>query len=427
MYRNTITIEKKASILLLLLFFSLFVNAQTIVDSIYNDNIHTIQIYKAGWELSYPIINLKSDDKLKISFDEITSENKNYYYTIIHCNSNWEQEDISFFEYAEGFESNPITDYTYSTNTVINYINYSFTFPNASCTPIISGNYILKVYEGNDPEKVVFTRKFFVVENASSITFSIIRPEIARYMMKYQQFKLAITPNVQGFNDLRSEIKTIVFQNFNLTNPKTCFLTQLAEDKVLLYDDPDSNLFEGGNEFRNFDIKSIKYQSIRIKSISYQNNCFNVELHPDEWRNKKQYFTDIDLNGKFYIENSLGVNKNRDADYVLVHFRLPTNVPLIDGNLYIIGSLFNWQCNAFSKMTYNFETQAYECHSLLKQGYYTYQFAYKSNFSSIADAAYVEGNHYETENDYQVFVYYHPQGARFERLIGYATANSINK
>jgi hypothetical protein len=384
-------------------------------------------LYKDGWELSYPIITLNVDEKLKISFDDLSPEMKDYYYTIQHCNSNWEAEDIAFFEYAEGFESNPILDHIYSTNTIINYIHYSFLLPNENCKPVISGNYMLKVFEGNDPEKIIFTSKFYIVENSSFIEFSILRPDIARYMMKYQQYKIAVTPNVDGYNDLRTEVKTLVMQNYNELSLKTCYLSQLKEDRILIYDDPDSNLFEGGNEFRNFDIKSIKYQSQHIKSITYLNNCYDVVLHSDEWRTRKQYFSDIDLNGKFFIENSLGVNKDRDADYVMVHFSLPTDMPLIDGDLYIVGGLFNWKCNAFSKMAYNFEAKAYECHSLLKQGYYTYQYAFKPATNSIADLTFVEGRHYETENDYHVFVYYLPQGSRYERLIGYTIANSINK
>jgi hypothetical protein len=401
--------------------------SQVIPDSIYNDNIKTVLIYKEGWEMSPPVIFLNSEDKLRISFDDLNTENKNYYYTLIHCNSNWEAENISFFDYAEGFDSNPITDYLYSTNTVVNYIHYSFSLPGENCKPIISGNYMLKVFAENNPDKIIFTRKIFIVEKTASIDFSVVRPEIPRYMLKYQQYKVKVTPNVDGYNDLRSEIKTLVFQNFNLANPKTCFLSQLQNDKTMLYDDPDSNLFEGGNEFRNFDIKSIKYQSIRIKSITYLNNYYDIVLHPDEWRNKKQYFTDIDLNGRFYIENSLGVNKNRDADYVMVHISLPTIEPLLEGNLYVFGGFLNWQCNVFSKMNYSNENRAYEFNILLKQGYYNYQFAYKSTDSAAPDISYVERNHYETENDYQVFVYYYPQGSRFERLIGFANANSLNK
>ena len=36
----------------------------------------------------------------------------------------------------------------------------------------------------------------------------------------------------------------------------------------------------------------------------------------------------------------------------------------------------------------------------------------------------IEGNHYETPNEYQIYVYYHPFAARYDRLIGIGVLNA---
>lgn len=414
-----------AVIIIVLHSFSLF--SQPIIDSIYNTDIHSIQIYKKGWELSYPIMQLNSEEKLVIGFDDFATDQKNYCYTIVHCNSNWEPENISFSEYADGFIQNQIQSVVFSSSTVVGYIHYSFEIPNESCEPIISGNYIVKVFEDFDDSKIVFTRKFYITEQLAMTNFSVIRPDIPKYMLKYQEYTLSIQPNLIDYFDLRSEIKVLVMQNYGPASIKTCYLTRIDEGNMMYYENPDSNIFEGYNEFRNFDTKSIKYQSPRIKSISFNGNVYNIELFNDEWRNRKQYFTDNDINGNYYIANNLGVRKERDADYFQVHFYLSTQEPLVDGNIYVYGALTDWTCNSGSLMKYNLENHCYELSLMLKQGYYNYLYAYKPFDTGRIDLSYVEGRHYETENDYLLFVYYKSVASRYERLIGFNQANSIKK
>lgn len=401
--------------------------SQVYIDSIFNPKIKTVQIYREGWELSNPVIYLNSNDKLKVGFDDFNNKTRNYCYTINHCNSNWEPTNLAYSEYCDGYEQNQITTHLFSTNTLVSYIHYTFDFPNENCIPKISGNYILKVFEDFDTSKVLFIRKFYIVEPLAGIEFSIIRPEISKYMARYQQYKIKVTPNVSDYSDLRTEIKTVVMQNYNYNSRKECFISRLDNTPSLIYDDQDSNLFSGGNEYRNFDLKSIKYKSPHIKSIKYDSSAYIISLNEDEWRNKKQYFTEEDINGSFYIENKLGVEKDIDADYVKVNFTLSSFEPLVDGDLYVFGALTDWQCNAKSKMVYNFDKAIYELQLFLKQGYYNYQYAYKAKNSDKVDLSYVERDHYETENDYLVFVYYKPFTSRYEKLIGYKITNSVKK
>ena len=97
---------------------------------IYKDNIKTAILHKEGWQLSSPVIELNSNEKIKLSFDDLDADSKNYYYTIIHCNANWEPSDIRDSEYIEGFIENQITDYKFSFNTMQNYTHYNLIIPN---------------------------------------------------------------------------------------------------------------------------------------------------------------------------------------------------------------------------------------------------------------------------------------------------------
>ena len=112
----------------------------------YKKSIRTVLIYKKGWEMSFPIIELNSNDEIELSFDDVTSSSKNYSWKFIHCNSDWTKSDLDQIEYSQGFEQGDITDYQFSKNTTIQYINYKFSFPNEEIKFLKSGNYLSLIH-----------------------------------------------------------------------------------------------------------------------------------------------------------------------------------------------------------------------------------------------------------------------------------------
>ena len=43
--------------------------------------------------------------------------------------------------------------------------------------------------------------------------------------------------------------------------------------------------------------------------------------------------------------------------------------------------------------------------------------------ASILDLKPIEGEHFQTENEYEIFVYYRAMGSRYDELIGYSVLN----
>ena len=93
-------------------------------DYTYSENIKSVFFFKKGLEQSLPIIELSSDEKLQLMFDDLDNKLKNLYYTIIHCDSEWEPSNLSAAEYISGFNESQIKDYFYSFNTNYDYITY---------------------------------------------------------------------------------------------------------------------------------------------------------------------------------------------------------------------------------------------------------------------------------------------------------------
>ena len=122
---------------------------------IYQNQIHTVLLHPFGFELGEPILDLNKKDSLLLSFDELDSEYKNYYYTLIHCNADWSQSDLLKSEYLKGFTEEPNHNYESSFNTIQSYVHYETMIPGENMKPTLSGNYLIIVYEDGKREKIV--------------------------------------------------------------------------------------------------------------------------------------------------------------------------------------------------------------------------------------------------------------------------------
>ena len=396
-------------------------------DKVFSDKIKTVQLYQEGWNLSFPSIKLNSDDKLSLHFDLLDNQAETFYYSFIHCDKDWKKSDIFPNDYLEGFYENPIDDYNPSFNTTVNYFNYKISFPNDRVKFTISGNYIISIYPYNEPEKPVLTMRFIVTEDAVNVKIDMHRPQLTSGDNARQQVDFTVAMNGISAPDPYRDIYSFVLQNGRWNNAKRNLKPEYFSSNELKYSSlSQKNIFMGGNEFRYFDIKSIRYVSEYISRIDFLSPFYNVFLKPSENREFKPYFYWKDFNGKYYIASQEGKDPDTDADYLNVFFSLPSASMVTGGQMYVSGNLNNRLFNRNNLMKYNPEKSQYECTILLKQGWYNYEYVFLRDGDNEGVASNFEGSHYETENDYMVIVYFRNPRGRYDRIIGTTTANSLN-
>jgi hypothetical protein len=426
----------KLSILILLFLqtFSLLpANADQQEDSkfsnrVFDQKIKTVQLYKEGWNLSLPVISINSNEKLILNFDLLGDQLETYYYTFIHCTKDWTKSDIFTNDFLEGFPENQIEDVVSSFNTTVRYFHYRASFPNERINFKLSGNYIIIVYPADKPEEPVLTRRLILTENAAKINVTTHRPQMMTDNNTSQQ--VDFTVNFSGLNiyDPYKNLYAFILQNGRWDNAKQNLKPDVYGNNEIKYNSlSDRNIFRGGNEFRNFDIKSIRYQTEYVKKIDYLFPNYNVYLTTSENREFKPYFYSKDFNGKYFIAIQEGKDPNIDADYVNVYFTLPSKQIITGGNIYVSGGLNDWSFNKNNRMTYNQERGEYECTMQLKQGWYNYEFVFLKDGDTDGTASLFEGSHYETENDYLVLIYYRNPRERYDRAVGSVIANTLNR
>jgi hypothetical protein len=403
-------------------------NCQTQPDKIYDTMIHTVLVAPYGKPLDAPIVSLNGKEGLEISFDDFKATYQDYYYTVELADSAWNPLGINDFEYINGFNQNKISQYSISSISAQAYYHYQFSIPNTYCNPKLSGNYILKVYQDNDQKKVIFTNRFYVVDNIVGIYATVQVPFDGDYARTHQQLKISVdTKNIANFQNNQLTIQVI--QNNRYNDSKQVKVPNFIKGNVLEFDNQAALLFPGGNEYRWLDVQSLRLRSDRMALIDQAANPTKIIMKPDYSRLDLLYTNYRDLNGGYLISNTDGVQSDNQNEYAQVIFTyVPTdNIPFLDKKLYLSGALTNNRLDQAAEMRFDVKKGAYQKSLLLKQGYYSYAYILRDRTdpNDLDDFMETEGNHIETENKYTILIYYHPLGSNYDQLLGYTTVNTL--
>jgi hypothetical protein len=322
-----------------------------------------------------------------------------------------------------------ITNYRTSSIAFTRYTHYQALLPDRNCYPTRSGNYLVKVFLDGDTSKLVFTRRFLVVDLKSSIAVDIQQPFNQQWFRSYQKVQVGVTLNstINVFN--QQDATVVVLQNFSWTSALYLGRPNIFRGNYFGYNDEATTSFPAGKEWRWIDLRSLKLMSDRVQRLDKKSNLTEVFVKPDAERLKQPYIYYRDLDGIFTIENMDNVNPYWQGDYAMVHFTYfpPGNHPYEGKSVYLYGQLTDYRPSDSSKMIFNPDRGAYERTLLLKQGYYNYSYVTVADNDRGNDVSYenTEGNYWGTENSYMVLVYYRAFGARADELIGYTKVNSI--
>ncbi|MBB6500160.1 DUF5103 domain-containing protein [Pedobacter cryoconitis] len=417
----------KSGILLFLCLFSLqFVQAQqefTYDNQVYSPYIKTVQLYNTQKEQSIPELTLGSSEKLSFSFDDLRGGSKNYWYTVEHCTYDWKSSGLSVLDYLDGMNEDRIIDYAYSSKTLQKFTHYTLTFPNDQIKPRISGNYLLKVYEDGDPKKAVCSQRFYIVDQQVNIKSEVTPSNEVSLRTSNQKINITVVhPN--PIQNPYQDVKLVLMQNGNPLTAKLNAKPTYVKPGSLIYNELDGNDFKGSNEFRKFDFRSLRYKAEHVQDL-FTDSTNNILLFTDVNGSAVRYTQQIDENGAFFIRNQDNRDNDTDSDYGRVQFTLNVAAPGTNGDIYVVGRFNNYTLTDENKLTYNTSKKRFYTNLFLKQGLYDYQYVWKDKTTGNVDTTVLEGSFFETENNYQAFVYYRRPGSRWDELIGYSLFSTI--
>lgn len=356
------------------------------------------------------------NNTLEISFDEMSHDVHFYTYTVCHLNADGNPSALLSSEYLSGFTTMDITDYQHSINTQRDYTHYRFNFPNEDMQLTASGLYALHIYEDGDRDKTIAWVPFAVVDPKVTIDANAHSKTIKELNGHYQQVDIDVSMTDLVLRDPQ-EFTLVVRQNGRTDNAAILRQPTFVESKRLRYINHPSLVFEGGNEYRHFDAYSAYYAGTGIERIAYDNRDYHVLLFPDEPR-EGVYMHEYDVDGQYRVNAERTSDPDTEAEYIWVHWLFVCEQPWFDGAVYVCGDLFDNEMSLRNRMQYDTEQGAYYLTALVKQGGYDYQYRFLPKGERAASTLRTDGAYWQTQNEYTIYVFYRPFGARADQLVG---------
>lgn len=390
--------------------------ADVYTDSIANRDVVSVTLCRDERQNTPPIIALRGDAHLLLSFDYLGDAPISPVYRILHCDPDWRLSDVYYSDYMVGFEENQFPAPDRSLGTVQPYLHYTLELPNADVKLRLAGNYIVEVRDAYHGGALLFRRQFALLNE--QVVLSLEQREVAgvRRLSHQQVWAHLDVQRIGRLFDTR-DVRLFVQQGWNSGRWQELPMYRWESSVQLLYGGQDTSLFSGGDEWHVLDLQTLRTVSEGVRSIVYRDDAYQVEVLSDHFsiprRIRDHASSRSDLDGwcvMGYTTDRLNSNGAKyfplECEYAWVYFTL-------NG---MVGQEIKLEIGDRSyPMRYNMERNAYETSVYLKQGVYSYRY--------VSNGVNIEGVSAETRNDYWGLVYYRERGARYWQLV--KVANSV--
>jgi len=173
---------------------------------------------------------------------------RDIYYTVIHCDADWQPSVLTTMEYLDGFDEEQFDQYGFSINTLTEFTTYQLTLPNERFRWTKSGNYILVVYQNEQRSK------------------------------SHQELDFTVTFEGINVDDPKKEIHSTILQNGRWDNAVTNLPPQFVFRDRVVYDYQNKIVFPAGKEFRFIDLRTFSFKSEGVAAIDEYQDIYLVEI-----------------------------------------------------------------------------------------------------------------------------------------------------
>ena len=400
-------------LVLLLSVVSCPVSSKAQVQQIFNRNIKTLTLTVDGNPTLPPYLAFGGRQYIDIEWDEMSHDYKRYRYHIDHCDWDWQPTDGIFeSDYLIGMNDQLIEDYEKSFNTTQIYTHYRLRVPSKEIKLRLSGNYRVRIYEEDAEDEPVLEARFSFYEKEAGIVAQLSSNTDVDFNDSHQQMTLSIGYGALSIFDPERDLKVIVMQNRRWDSRVEGLVPNIRRANGIEFTHNRNLIFPAGNEYHRFEILDVHRTATGVDRIEWFEPYYHATLFPAVIDHAYSYSED--QNGVYVVRSSDNYDDWTTAEYVIVHFFLETP-RLQGGDVYVSGWWTGQTFNPDCKMEYDAVHQYYHAAILLKQGYYSYEFVQKDGLMQRT-----MGSFFETENEYEVLVYYRQQGSRYDRLVGFS-------
>lgn len=393
---------------------------------IYATQVQTLQceVWSEGEPVAmpYPIARLGSDQmEVRVSFDLLDAIPRRIHYKLELCDADWQVNDrIHMSEYLTGWIGDrwQTDESTPSEGTYIAYRHYELRIGGTSeLQPLLSGNYRLTAWCDELQTEPIFVASFALYEPLAEIVQHVEPTTPEGNYTRYQQVEMALTFDPTLATDPLTELLVVVGQNGSSTRYQRLTRPTTLAPGRLTYRGYDGATFAAGNEWRAYELLSIYMANMGVEQISSGEETAHALLYMDHPTNGS-YVTLDDANGYRKVRQADYDSFYDDwmTDYYWVTWRLLLDDPLTYGTPVLEGKALDALPKAQRTLRYNGETGCFELTALIKGGYVSYRYSTSVAPTPLATNP-IEGDYYQTENQYTTLVYHLSPMLRHQRLV----------
>ncbi|MCA6415215.1 MAG: DUF5103 domain-containing protein, partial [Cytophagales bacterium] len=186
-------------------------------------------------------------------------------------------------------------------STHTRYVHYHFQVPPVK----LPGNYLLVAYR-NDPSDLILSKRMMVYQNQVSFSRDNQFAGTGTLQQGKQPFNFDIEySNLEILNPMET-VHVTIRQNQRWDNVKTNvqpnFIRENTQQLEYRFFDTE-NQFNGGNEFRFVDFRSLLAPGQNTGKINRTVKPYELYVAIDKDRSNEAYSQYLDLNGNYLIEN----------------------------------------------------------------------------------------------------------------------------
>ncbi|MEG2666180.1 MAG: DUF5103 domain-containing protein, partial [Bacteroidales bacterium] len=154
--------------------------------------MQSIQVLPSNGNYGLAVLELGSNDKITISFDDTQDNDYSLSYRVIHCNADFTPSSLKEIEYMEGQNKTDINQVDLSFNTRINYTHYQLEFPSPYQKLKVSGLYQIEIFQNGAPQEVLAKIPFYVCESKVNIQAQVRVPQRVDYRKSRQELYITV-------------------------------------------------------------------------------------------------------------------------------------------------------------------------------------------------------------------------------------------
>ncbi|MCZ7603884.1 MAG: DUF5103 domain-containing protein [Ignavibacteriales bacterium] len=379
--------------------------------------IKSLQVYSTT-NNELPI--LIGNEKLNIKFDIASDYEPNLLIRFAFCDKDWKPYENTFLQnqsyntaYNLWFEQIP------NQSSNVRY-HYKGQFPNVDVTFPFSGKWKFFVTDSNNPDIIFTEGKFYVIKPQVNVysqldTYRLNSSE-ERINELQRSLELKVDFVLQDSMYAMDLSHVEVVENKKVDYP--IIISKTARRGLRYYETNGARDFtfvaldiRPGNEYRQVDLNDRNRYQPPITTAHYDGFDYN----------RFQQFGYPDLNGGF----ELVPFNDSYADYMMVEFEYSPG-GFIEKDIFLVGAFNNWKLLPQFKLSQ--DGNIYKVTTDLKRGIYDYQYVTGYDNGNVIDDIdwyELEGNFWETTNEYYIFVYYKSLNhGGYDQIIGYTRIKS---